>query len=1078
MIHSHSKPSKHLPTATSVTKSASFIHYGDTSKRKRHRSSYKDLYLDKVNFVPIDAPFLSQRRDSGYSMFYQNSSFNISQVEDNGIVPLQETRSTINLNVNLGKCEIPLSRVKSISYVNPKNNKKKLRRVQTISPSKTKYKGSSFMGSSPKLKKGNDYYILGDIDKEHNDSSTTEQDGRFQNVKSVGILKTKYNSSTLSNLVLGRKYILTEDKEDSYINENNMKSKFFNSTKKLDSIEGTLIDNNEKDYDDFNEIRNRLEGGTMNNDSDGDITPINFRKEKINGRGNKEVLFENKEFDLSPINSKLTDNKENKGTKEDFILENSNEDIKRNLNEGNLENEINKRKNSTQKSLKSSHQTLLKNVNSKGQKTPNNQKENEEGKSLNNSKITKSNKSLKSQSSIKKLNKTKEGENKDGKSKNINSNTNKTLTKVNLSKDNLSKSQRSLKKGDSNNGGKNKVINNKQDSNKGKEPQALKAKNKIIQEKNESNNNTDKKVTNQTDNGLLNKEGCSKENDLQGNNNQNTKDSQLAELANVLLSDKNGSLSNKDDIIVISDSKENGKDSKKTIHQKQFTKLSKLINDEEEEYEVEEDDEGGYLSYEEEIKEVDEENEDSFRTTKTKGLSNHTSKGTFNHKKILRKKQNKRSNSEVPENVNLEEDGSSNNTNPIKGKRRRVKSRTAMPKDIKEINSSLDNKDSTSKNENQDSNKKNSLNKENKNNTIHNDNNNTLQNENINNTKTQTQNNNNNQLLSKEEITGNNNLHNQKKENHLISKSEACFNSEDINNPLYKLKTIITEEKPNYITIGLKQRVPPLQMDSLSNSNIDFEPLKSENSNSRRGFNSFAKRLYSKNRTFTNPNNESKDINSDSYRAEIDDFINKIKEKNRTKEEQLSQLKNQKEEELKHLRQKTELLQKQREEAKQRRSVLFSFNTADKSKASNKDLHKNSILSASKAKLFDDFSFDITYKPFSTEVKEDVKKEYSFFDINKYHDIKKNYTTSKEKSKFGKYKVDNYPQQKNIYLNKVKEDMKTISIKKKSPRDKYWNLFNSNIQRQKVEGNFVMPANSLDDVLESKDNYIFTKNNI
>ena len=56
--------------------------------------------------------------------------------------------------------------------------------------------------------------------------------------------------------------------------------------------------------------------------------------------------------------------------------------------------------------------------------------------------------------------------------------------------------------------------------------------------------------------------------------------------------------------------------------------------------------------------------------------------------------------------------------------------------------------------------------------------------------------------------------------------------------------------------------------------------------------------------------------------------------------------------------------------------------------------------------------------------------------------------------------------------------MKTISIKKKSPRDKYWNLFNSNIQRQKVEGNFVMPANSLDDVLESKDNYIFTKNNI
>ena len=1050
MIHSHSKPSKHLPTATSVTKSASFIHYGDTSKRKRYRSSYKDLYLDKVNYVPVDVPFLSQRRDSGYSMFYQNSSFNISQVEDNGIVPLQETRSTINLNVNLGKCEIPLSRVKSISYVNPKNNKKKLRRVQTISPSKIKHKGSSFMGSSPKIKKGNENYILGDIDKEHNDSSTTEQDGRFQNVKSVSILKTKYNSGTLSNLVLGRKFILSEDKEDSYLNDNNMKSKFFNNTKKLDSIEGTLIDNNEKDYEDFNEIRNRLGGETMNNDSDGDITPINFRKEKINGRGNKEVLFENKEFDLSPINSKLTDNKENRGTKEDFVLENSNEDIKRNVNEGNLESEISKKKN--QKSLKSSHQTLLKNVNSKGQKSTNNQKENEEGKTLNNSKITKSNKSLKSQSSINKLNKTKE-DNKEGKNKN----SNKTLTKINLSKDNLSKSQRSLKKGGIDSIGKNKVSNNKQDTIKGKE--ALNSK-KDIKEKKE-NNNTANKLGTLTNNGILEK-GNGTITNSQTQENQKSKDSQLAELANVLLSnnkDKNGTLSNNDDIIVISDSKENEKDDNKTKHQNQFSKLSKLINDEEEEYEVDEDEEEGYLSYEEEIKEVDEENEDSFRTSKTKGLSNHTSKGTFNHKKLLRKKQNKRSNSEVPDNVNLEEDGSSNNTNPIKGKRRRVKSRTAMPKDI---NSSLDNKDSISKNENQDSNKKDSLHKENTNNTNQKDN-------------TKTQNNNTALCSSKEES----NLNNQKKDNHLISKSEACFNSEDINNPLYKLKTIITEEKPNYITLSQKKKVPPLQMDSLSNRNIDFDTLKSENSNNRLlRPNSFANRLYSKNRTFTNPNNESNDINSDSYRTEIDDFINKIKEKNRNKEEQLSQLKNQKEEELRHLRQKTEQLQKQREEAKQRRSALFSYNTADKNKTANKDLHMNSILSASKAKLFDDFSFDIKYKPFSTEVKEDVKKEYSFFDINKYQDIKKNYSTSKEKSKLKKYKVDNFPQQKSIYLNKVKEDMKTISIKKRSPRDKYWNLFESNIQRQKVEGNFVMPANSLDDVLESKDNYIFTKNNI
>lgn len=1087
MIHSHSKPSKHLPTATSVTKSASFIHYGDTSKRKRHRSSYKDLYLDRVNFVPGDAPFLSQRRDSGYSMFYQNSSFNISQVEDNGIVPLQETRSTINLNVNLGKCEIPLSRVKSISYVNPKNNKKRLRRVQTISPSKSKYKGSSFMGTSPKVRMGNDNNILGDIDKEHNDSSTMEQDGRFQNVKSVSILKTKYNSGTLSNLVLGKKYILTEDKEDSYSNDNNMKSKFFNSNRKIDSmIEGTLIDNNEKDFDDFNEIRNRL-GGT-NNDSDGDITPINFRKEKINGRANKEMLFENKEFDLSPINSKLTDNK---GTKEDFVLENSNEN---NLTEGNAKNEKKEGKNANQKSLKSSHQNLLKNVNSKGkQSSINNKENNEEGKSLNNSKITKSNKSLKSQSSLNKLNKTKEGDSGKESKRNKTTSNNKALTKI--SKDNQSKSQRALK--NSNNEGINTKSIDKLKANKGKQTNNTikdmnnKVKSKDIklvdindtrtiqknaEIKNNMNNNLPSSETkSQSDNNTNLNQLTTSDN----NTNQNLQYNQLAEIANGLISEnKNNkeSLSNNDNnIIVISDSKDNEKSKNRKVLRNQFAKLSKMISDEEEEYEVDEEDEEGYFSYEEEIKEVDEENEDSFRTSKTKGLSNHTSKGTFNHKKLLRKKQNKRSNSEVPENYNLEEDNSSTNTNPIKGKRRRVKSRTAMPKDIQQMNHSLDNKDNPS-------------NKENTNiNSI--ENNGITKNDNKDNKE------NNNKLTSlKEDIKGNSNSKTNQQfstikdnqnnvesntDSHLVSKSEVCLNSEKNNNPLYKLQTIIIEEKPNYITVTQKQKVPPLKLDSISNSTIDFDTQKSENTKNRLlRPNSFANRFSSQSRTLTNPNNESKELNSDSYRTEIDDFINKIKEKNKSKEDLLSQLKNQKEEELKHLREKTELLQKQRQEALQRKSALFSYNTADKSKTTNKDSHMNSLLSASKTRLFDDFSFEIKYKPFNTEVKEELKRDYSFFDIEKFHNIKKNYTTSKDKNYLGKYKANNYPQQKNIYLNKVKEDMKTISIKKRSPRDKYMSVFDSNIQKQKVEGNFVMPANSLDDVLESKNNYIFTKNNI
>ena len=100
---------------------------------------------------------------------------------------------------------------------------------------------------------------------------------------------------------------------------------------------------------------------------------------------------------------------------------------------------------------------------------------------------------------------------------------------------------------------KNKVSNNKQDTIKGKEALNSKKDSK----ENKENDNTANKLGTLTNNGILEK-GNGTITNSQTQENQKSKDSQLAELANVLLSnnkDKNGTLSNNDDIIVLYDDK-------------------------------------------------------------------------------------------------------------------------------------------------------------------------------------------------------------------------------------------------------------------------------------------------------------------------------------------------------------------------------------------------------------------------------------------------------------------------------------------------------------------------------------------
>ena len=78
MISNLNRKPRQLSASFSFNNSTSFIQCPDGSvKRRRHKSSYKDLYLEKLNFVPTQMPAV-KGVDYGYSSMYQNNSVNIS----------------------------------------------------------------------------------------------------------------------------------------------------------------------------------------------------------------------------------------------------------------------------------------------------------------------------------------------------------------------------------------------------------------------------------------------------------------------------------------------------------------------------------------------------------------------------------------------------------------------------------------------------------------------------------------------------------------------------------------------------------------------------------------------------------------------------------------------------------------------------------------------------------------------------------------------------------------------------------------------------------------------------------------
>ena len=317
MLNSLNKQPKKLSASYSLNNSSSFIQCPDgTIKRKRHKSSYKDIYLEKLNFVPTQMP-AGKRRDSGYSTFYQNNSVNISRdefkfnTEESGLSSKRNNKSTINLH-NDASFNKTIGRVKSMSYVNgPRNLKKNAISKNTNKKKKVPKNSGGIKGTEN---------ILAGLEKDeafenkmnsHNDSSTIENENKFTNVRSVGVLKTKYNAGTIPNLVLGKKSIEGKNVSDKVVTT--LKSKFTNTNQNSSSnlIQGTLLDNNEKgDIEDLKEMRNRLDTAIKDDNNVEEISPrgTKEKKETIDVKTSNDIMYRSNDLNLSPIHDKLNDN--------------------------------------------------------------------------------------------------------------------------------------------------------------------------------------------------------------------------------------------------------------------------------------------------------------------------------------------------------------------------------------------------------------------------------------------------------------------------------------------------------------------------------------------------------------------------------------------------------------------------------------------------------------------------------------------------------------------------------------------------------------------------------------------------
>ena len=180
---------------------SSFIELKDGSiKRIRHKQSYKDLFLEKLNFVPTEMPH-SKRRDGSYSSMYQNRNSFISNSGENS---MNEGNQSHFIKSNIKTIDNSFSnsqkRLKRLSFANNLRNKLNLSEKKNLIKRKIKKR----IGKDNDLDTNN---ILAEIDND--DENNLIYDDDKMNKRNI---KNNINNSKDDYSIL--KDEETEDKKD------------------------------------------------------------------------------------------------------------------------------------------------------------------------------------------------------------------------------------------------------------------------------------------------------------------------------------------------------------------------------------------------------------------------------------------------------------------------------------------------------------------------------------------------------------------------------------------------------------------------------------------------------------------------------------------------------------------------------------------------------------------------------------------------------------------------------------------------------------------------------------------------
>ena len=154
---------------------SSFLELKDgTIKRIRQKQSYKDLFLEKQNFVPTPMPH-SKGRDPSYSSMYQNRNSFMSSSEDNSfndgnISQFQSRKNIKTIDTSFSNSQ---KRLKTLSFANTLRNKLNLTEKKNLMK---KARRKIHKEEDVESKTNN---ILGDIDNEIGRASCRERECQY-----------------------------------------------------------------------------------------------------------------------------------------------------------------------------------------------------------------------------------------------------------------------------------------------------------------------------------------------------------------------------------------------------------------------------------------------------------------------------------------------------------------------------------------------------------------------------------------------------------------------------------------------------------------------------------------------------------------------------------------------------------------------------------------------------------------------------------------------------------------------------------------------------------------------------------